>query len=195
MQELLDSIIQDEILHAKWLNTLSYLENCGARKIAACEHPLLVKKEMLKHAAEEFRHAHYLKQQISRITKQTLHDYSVDHLLGGVYTKNYLHALDIWTCRYLRTQGAFSIDLAYHLVTYGIEVRAEKFYALYHTSLRFHRSKVTVKSIILEEIGHLKEMKKGLSGVPKGLEYAQAVCCQEEKLFQNWQSAIKKQIK
>ena len=54
------------ISHAKWLNTLSFLENCGARKIAACEHPTLVKEEMLKHAAEEFRHAHHLKRQIDK---------------------------------------------------------------------------------------------------------------------------------
>ena len=51
IRQLIITIIAAPELHAKWLNTLSYLENCGARKIAACEHPTLVKEEMLKHAA------------------------------------------------------------------------------------------------------------------------------------------------
>ena len=65
--KLIGPIVKDPLLHGLWLNTLSYLENCGARMIAACEHPTLVKEEMLKHAAEEFRHAFYLKKQLARI--------------------------------------------------------------------------------------------------------------------------------
>ena len=64
---LLRLVIAHPDLHAKWLNTLSFLENCGARKIAMCEHKTLVKEEMLKHAAEEFRHAHDLKKQLLKI--------------------------------------------------------------------------------------------------------------------------------
>ena len=43
IESILNRIVASNELHAKWLNTLSYLENCGARKIAACEHPTLVK--------------------------------------------------------------------------------------------------------------------------------------------------------
>lgn len=52
LKHALMTIVASTKLHSKWLNTLSYMENCGARKLAACEHPLLVKEEMLKHAAE-----------------------------------------------------------------------------------------------------------------------------------------------
>ena len=41
LKNILPHLIAAPSLHAKWLNTLSYLENCGARKIAACEHPTL----------------------------------------------------------------------------------------------------------------------------------------------------------
>jgi hypothetical protein len=64
---LVQHVVAIPSLHGLWLNTLSYLENCGARKIASCEHPTAVKEEMLKHAAEEFRHAFYLKTQLNRI--------------------------------------------------------------------------------------------------------------------------------
>lgn len=53
VSEMLQTIVADPFLHAQWLNTLSYLENCGARLMAGCEHPTLVRK-MFKHAAEEF---------------------------------------------------------------------------------------------------------------------------------------------
>jgi hypothetical protein len=36
IEPILNVIVACNELHAKWLNTLSYLENCGARKIAAC---------------------------------------------------------------------------------------------------------------------------------------------------------------
>jgi CO/xanthine dehydrogenase FAD-binding subunit len=58
---LLKRIVQEGSTHAKWLNTLSFMENAGARKISKCEHPVLVTQIQLKHAAEEHRHAYYLK--------------------------------------------------------------------------------------------------------------------------------------
>src|SRR5262245_54722675 len=87
---LLEEIVFSNELHSKWLNKLSYLENCGARKIASCEHPTLVKEEMLKHAAEEFRHAHYLKRQIKRVSLMRMTTYSLSNMLGGVSSLNYL---------------------------------------------------------------------------------------------------------
>ena len=66
LNELLPLIINDNQLHAKWLNTLSLMENTGARKISASEDPLTVTYIVLKHAAEEHRHAFYLKKQIEK---------------------------------------------------------------------------------------------------------------------------------
>src|SRR6188508_2692811 len=99
LKPLLTHIITFPQLHAKWLNTLSYLENCGARKIAKCEHPTKVREEILKHAAEEFRHAHYLKQQIAKVAEKPVEDYSLPTLLGGYRTLHYLTALDSIVCR------------------------------------------------------------------------------------------------
>src|ERR1700761_7439444 len=95
LEQLLATIVISDELHAKWLNTLSFLENCGARKIAACEHPTLVKEEMLKHAAEEFRHAHHLKRQISKVSSAPMETYSPSSILGGTATLQYLKTLDL----------------------------------------------------------------------------------------------------
>jgi hypothetical protein len=195
---LLKQIIQSDCLHVRWLNTLSYLENCGARKIAACEHPVYVKETMLKHASEEFRHAHYLKRQMCKISPNNSPDYTLSQLLGGIASKNYLNFLDVWTCRYLTQQGISCHKTikkyAYILVTYAIELRAQQLYPLYDQQLKESKSKIHVKSILLEEEEHLQVMKQEIACLPSGMTYAGKICSLEEFLFQNWLTSIKKDI-
>jgi hypothetical protein len=192
-KSLISSIIESHELHAKWLNTLSYLENCGARKIAACEHPTLVKEEMLKHAAEEFRHAHHLKRQIAKISSNPMETYALASMLGGIATLHYLRALDLKTSRYLKdlnlTKEVIK-ETSYLLVTYAIELRAEELYPIYDEMLRKMGSTITVKSILLEEKEHLNEMREGLRQLPSGFAYAQQVCLFENDLYKKWLIAI-----
>lgn len=197
MEQILTAIVASNDLHAKWLNTLSYLENCGARKIAACEHPTLVKEEMLKHAAEEFRHAHYLKRQIQKLTPEPMPTYSLSHMLGGIATLHYLSALDLKTSRYLkkvRLSNPAIREAAYLLVTYAIELRAEKLYPSYDAILRKAGSRIAVKSILLEEKEHLNEMREGLKKFPEGFIHAEKICTFEKELYKNWIHSISKSI-
>lgn len=198
LELLLTTIVNSNEIHAKWLNTLSFLENCGARKIAACEHPTLVKEEMLKHAAEEFRHAHHLKKQIGKISPHSLETYSLSLLLGGTATLHYLTALNIQTSRYLKSIGLSKHaikEAAYLLVTYAIELRAEQLYPLYDAALRKIKSRVSVRSILLEEKEHLKEMQEGLKLLPSGLIHAEQVCSFEQLLCKKWLGAIELQFR
>ena len=186
-QTLIQGVVADPTLHGLWLNTLSYLENCGARKIASCEHPTAVKEEMLKHAAEEFRHAFYLKKQLLRIGCQ-YEDYRKAYLLGGWAGCHYLNALDLSTSRYLRGLKV-SKQLCYLLVTYAIELRAEELYPLYQAALRTSQSKVQVQSILLEEKEHLQEMEEGLNRIPQASQLVERVCQIEAGLFKKWLDA------
>jgi len=193
IQQLLTPIIATHPLHAKWLNTLSFLENCGARKIAACEHPTLVKEEMLKHAAEEFRHAHHLKRQIQKVSPDPMETYALSHMLGGTATLQYITALDLRASRYLKALGSSKAaikEAAYLLVTYAIELRAEELYPIYEQLLRKAGSRVAVKSILLEEKEHLNEMREGLSRLPAGLKHAQHICAIESDLCKSWLEAV-----
>jgi len=193
IRKLLPAIIDSNELHAKWLNTLSFLENCGARKIAACEHPLLVKEEMLKHAAEEFRHAHYLKRQIERVSTDLMDTYALSYILGGMSTLHYLTALDIKTSRYLKGLGLSKNaikEIAYLLVTYAIELRAEELYPIYDEMLRKTGSRIAVKSILLEEKEHLNEMREGLGKIPSGFTYANHISAIESLLCKAWLNEI-----
>jgi hypothetical protein len=70
LESLLTQIVSDDLVHSKFLNTLSLQENIGARKISASESPETTTCMVLKHAAEEHRHAFYLKKQIERLSAQ-----------------------------------------------------------------------------------------------------------------------------
>src|ERR1700712_3909519 len=102
LNTLLSKIIADNQLHARWLNTLSLMENTGARKISASEDPLTVTYIILKHAAEEHRHAFYLKKQIEKTGCNDCPTYAAEFLLAPVYSKYYLNQLDIQVSRYLK---------------------------------------------------------------------------------------------
>lgn len=189
-KDLLHHIVSNPFLHAKWLNTLSYLENCGARKISACEHPIEVSHEMLKHAAEEFRHALILKQQIRKVSELPFIDYRLESLLGGYATWHYLSLLDVWTSRYLIHHVNSLKTLSYILVTYAIELRAKELYPLYQQVLIETSSKVSVRLIIYDEDQHLREMEEAIRKIPEGEKMSTQICAYEETLYKKWLLAL-----
>jgi len=192
IKPILENIVNDNMLHAKWLNTLSYMENAGAKKISASEHKENVNLIILKHAAEEHRHAYYLKKQLEKLEGGVLcKTYTNAELLTPNHTKFYLNALDVAVCRYLKRE--FNLDgyelkfAAYLFVTYAIEVRADELYPIYQEVLTNAGSKVTVKSIILEEEGHLEEMLNQLKDFsPDWEKHAEVIVKIEQGMFEDW---------
>src|ERR1700749_527881 len=102
---VINTIVAQPEIHAKWLNSLSMMENTGARKISRYQHPVHTDLVVLKHAAEEARHAYYLKKLITRIVPEGYPDYSFAYLLAPVESYRYLHRLDTETSRYLQGKG------------------------------------------------------------------------------------------
>lgn len=195
LDSILKKIVTDNVLHAKWLNTLSYMENAGAKKISASEHKENVNLIILKHAAEEHRHAYYLKKQIAKVDEALCKTYTNAELLSPNNTKYYLHALDIAVCRYLKAEfnlSGYELKFAAYLfVTYAIEVRADELYPVYQAVLDEAKSKVNVKSIILEEEGHLEEMINQLVSFSDDWEkHAAEVIKIEQNLFDSWVAAL-----
>ena len=199
LESTINQIVADDQIHAKWLNTLSMMENSGARKISASEHPTKVNLIILKHAAEEARHAFYLKKQLSKLKHTGCEDYTYKNLLAPVQSYQYLHRLDTHLSRYIQEKLDLSgYELryaAYLLVTYAIEVRADSLYEVYQDALKAVKSKVTVKSIITEEIGHLEEMTKQLIEFSENWkEYADFAIQLEEKLFTKWMTQVQAEL-
>ncbi|PJJ84939.1 hypothetical protein [Mucilaginibacter auburnensis] len=196
---ILPKIVADTQLHARFLNTLSLMENTGARKISASEDPVTVTYIILKHAAEEHRHAFYLKKQIEKTGKDLCPTYANDYLIAPAYSKYYLNVLDVDVSRYLKKElGLSGKELrfaAYLLVTYAIEVRADELYPIYQQALDDAGSKVNVKSIILEEEGHLEEMIAQLHKFsPDWQKHADKAVEIETRLFNSWVEALAKEV-
>lgn len=200
LKSLITDIVHNTDLHAKWLNTLSLMENTGARKISLCEHKTDVTLIILKHAAEEHRHAYYLKKQISKLAESACPTYAHQYLLAAADSRLYLNKLDVEVCKYLKsTLGLKATELkfaAYLLVTYAIEVRADELYPIYQQALDDAASKVNVKSIILEEEGHLEEMLNQLQHFSTDWEtHAKKALQIESGLFNVWVLALDKELK
>jgi len=199
LNSILPTIIADNELHARWLNTLSLMENTGARKISASEDPVTVTYIILKHAAEEHRHAFYLKKQIEKTGKDLCPTYSGEYLVAPSYSKYYLNMLDVEVCRYLKKElqltGRELRFAAYLLVTYAIEVRADELYPIYQDALDAANSKINVKSIILEEEGHLEEMINQLKTFsPVWQLHADKAVELETQLFDQWVDELGKEV-
>jgi hypothetical protein len=199
LNNLLPAIIADDDIHARWLNTLSLMENTGARKISASEDPVTVTYIILKHAAEEHRHAFYLKKQIEKVGAAFCPTYADEYLVASSYSKYYLNMLDVEVCRYLKKTllltGRELRFAAYLLVTYAIEVRADELYPVYQEALDKAGSKINVKSIILEEEGHLEEMINQLQKFsPVWQLHADKAVAMETQLFDQWVIALSNEI-
>lgn len=199
LASVLENIVNDNLLHSKWLNTLSYMENAGAKKISASEHKEEVTLLILKHAAEEHRHAYYLKKQLAKLDENICKTYSNAELLAPNHTKFYLNNLDVKVCRYLKQHFNLSgYDLkfaAYLFVTYAIEVRADELYPIYQDILTAKQSRVTVKSIILEEEGHLEEMLNQLQEFSADWEkHANEIIKIEQQMFTDWMVGLEKEV-
>lgn len=200
LRTLLKEVVADAQLHGKFLNSLSLMENSGARKIAAFEHPVHTSITVLKHAAEEFRHAFYLKKQIGKLEGVILEDYSTETLLAPIASRQLLNKLDVSVCRLLMDKYhmpfAQAKEGAYLLVTYAIEVRADMLYGIYQECLSAAGSKVNVKSIIAEEEGHLAEMTSMLEGFTAEWKIlAQKACELEEQFFAAWLQGLAEEVR
>lgn len=194
LTHLLNRIVPDKDLHTRWLNTLSFMEHIGATKIARTQSGESADFEVLKHTVEEARHAFYLKKMLRKIDPEACPDYTAPYLLAPRASRQYLYRLDLEISRFLRAAGYTGKDLkklAYLLTTYAIEVRADELYPVYQELLEHYPIKLSVRTIINEEAGHLEEMQRSLSAFPTDTQpFVEAAVAIENRLFASWLTAL-----
>ncbi len=198
LRGVLDLIDTQTTLRAKLLNTLSYMEHIGATKIAKTQSGPKADFMTLKHAAEEARHAFYLKRLCRKIDADSFPDYSLENLLAPIHSRQYLYRLDIAVARMVKKaglQGEAMRKLSYLLVTYAIEVRADDLYPVYESYLEKYPERVSVSTIIAEEEGHLAEMESALAGYSPELQaLKKEAIAFEEQLFEEWIAAMEVEL-
>ncbi len=157
--DLLNRIADDRAVHARWLNTLSFLEFMGTRKIARSMHGRRADRLALKHLAEEARHAHFFKRSIERIAPELDPGFALPELLAGFSAARYFHGLDAMVNRELADENpAVAPELCYLYVTTLIEERAGWIYPAYDAVLGERELPVRLGGVILEEEQHLADM-------------------------------------
>ncbi len=155
----LGKIMADRQSHAMWLNSLSYLEYRGFRKIVRSQKTSDMSLERLLHSMEEVRHAVFFKKQAIKWGGNLFEFYRDEVLLGGISTKKYFCSLDSGVSEQLKAIENSSIsNTAYCIVTWLVEQRALSIYTIYDRLLQASREDFSLTSILREENAHLKEM-------------------------------------
>lgn len=154
MREFLRTIVRQPDLHARFMNMLSMLEHMGSRKIMVSQmkdHRNMT-EDMLKHLAEEARHAYFFKRQAERVAKKSLPGYTDDNTFCRIPAAMYFGRLDAGLAKQVPARDA------YPWTSLIIELRACWLYAMYQQILEEEKISISLKSLLAEEDMHLAEM-------------------------------------
>ncbi len=163
LKKFLKTIIQQPILHAQWLNTLSFLEYIGARKILKSQKSEHLNWFLLQHIREETGHALFFKTLSRKISKKYCPSFETPYLMEGKKAENYFQSIDHHAEKNL-THHPQAHYLNYLYTTWMIEERAIKVYQTYNDLLKKNKFSFTLNAVLREEDHHLQtitqEIKK-----------------------------------
>lgn len=185
----LECVIKNNDLHWRWLNTLSYLEYIGARKIIKSQREDNISDMVINHMVEEIHHAHFFKKIIRRVFLGEDTTYAARDMLGKAAAKHYIQQVDAYCA-----SGARDEYHAYMLTSYVVELRALMLYKIYDDLLK-KDGRFRLTSILKQETSHLKHMATMLNANDKEFRVIKHdVCCFEEKSFGELITALYKDI-
>ena len=159
-ERVIDRVLVDRQLHARFLNTLSLLEHMGSHKIMATQHSTAIDEFTLRHVAEEAHHAFFMKRQAEKVGERAC-DYADASLLAPATARMYFQRLEAGLVRRLATLP--NRRAAYLYMSMIVEFRALWFYQMYQERLRRYDIDVSLKRILGEEQNHLEEMANRLA--------------------------------
>lgn len=156
-QDTLKSVVNQPMIHARFLNTLSLLEYIGARKIIKSQDESMVNMVVLSHAAEEIRHAQILKKLALKVGGKSVESYSENSLIAGKLGRKYIQDIDQASATAVEGQDPW---LCYLITTLIVEERAEVFYPVYEELIGKVNMSGPLKQIVRDEVNHLAQMRE-----------------------------------
>ena len=185
---LLTRIVNDRNVHARFANTLSFLEYIGARKILKSQEQFGVTGDLLAHVSEEIRHAQLFKR-IALSLDPTVTDYRPENLWRGQTAQAYFQGLDKAASQLLANQSTcddHKIRINYLLTTDAIERRALVLYRDYFECLDYEPHRKLIAGILREESSHLNEIDRNLGGFDISPAVREELQMKESQLFTTW---------
>ena len=189
--QLLKQIISDNSLHGLFLNTLSFLEYMGTRKIAKALHQEVFNEVLLDHLSEEARHSFYFKKMANRVAFQN-YGFHKEELLAGHQARTYFQNLD----EKARELSQEQTLLNYLLTTWIIEKRAVTLYTIYNQLLKENQFPFSLNPILKDEKSHLNYVRDHIKKLNSGGEKSfSALSDFEEKEFEVFMEALEREVK
>lgn len=182
----LEQICADQDLHVRFLNTLSLMEHIGSRKIMLAE-PRVADGAMLKHLAEETRHAWFFKRAAEKLAGRAL-DYDDDALLAGAAARLYMDRLDAGIFAAIAPDEG---PLPYLYMSVIIERRAIWAYRIYQAVLVERHCGISLTGVLAEEDLHYDKMLAAIDARDPGFQERMPVFCTlEQDNFRRFWSAV-----
>lgn len=160
IKKFLTRLTQNSDTHARWLNSLSYLEYRGFRKIVRSQRTQDIDEDILVHSMEEVRHALFFKKLAVKVGGSKFSTYAANNLLAESILKSYFYELDnigSAMCHQLDTKC--DQKKLYRLITWIVEERAMGVYRLYEEVLREQGFDFTLRPVLVDESRHLEEVQ------------------------------------
>lgn len=154
--DFLNTLVHNPQWHARWLNTLSFLEYIGARKIIKSQEAPHLDLMILEHISEETRHAYFFKGLSNKVWPGACPNYREEELLAGKASEKYFQSLDRMVTEEL---GMPTTRLNYLYVTWLVEERAVSVYGLYSQIMRREDRDFKLQAILSDENRHLQETR------------------------------------
>lgn len=174
--------------HARFLNTLSMMEHIGSRKIMVSQTEGPLGRDILKHLAEETRHAFFFKKAAETLARRKL-EYDVGETLCPASARMYFGRLDAGITATLDPDT--HVEVPYLYVSLTVELRAIWTYRLYQDALVARSTSLSLKSILAEEELHLSQMLERLRALGAHPEqHVPTFARHEDKLFRTLWMAL-----
>ncbi len=149
--KILEHIVSDNDRHARWLNTLSYLEYIGVRKMLKSLPAHILSRAFLDHIHEEARHSLFFKNLAKKISQKNF-SFKEHELLAPQAANSYFQQVDHYSVKF-----SFSNPVISYLYTaYALEQRALSFYFLYDEMLKRKDFPFSLQPILNDEQEHLE---------------------------------------
>src|ERR1700722_6163854 len=192
LASLMPIVIKDDQLHARWLNTFSYLEYVGFRKIVKSQRADVLSRAFLNHALEEGGHAFLLKNLAVKVGGKSFDFYESETMLcpeaAGAYFQNLDHGCDK---KFAALPDVERSKMVYLYVTWLIERRALDVYGRYKDALGTSPLAGQLDELLAEEVGHLRQVEAGLAaGDPEHATRSPALEAFEQDLFNTFVAAL-----
>ena len=157
LERALNGITKCQKTHGQWLNTLSFMEYIGARKILKALPASVLNETLLGHISEEAFHSLFFKKLARKVTGGDPR-FKEEDMLAEEECEGYFQNID----KKSKEISKGDVLLNYLYTTWAVETRAVCVYSIYNRILKDGGFFFSLNSVLKDETGHLKQVENSI---------------------------------